>query len=31
MVNSVCSFVWYRIWIGIYGYVYTRSRVLYAI
>ena len=27
MINSVCSFVWYRIRIGIYGNVYPGSRV----
>ena len=31
MVNSLCSFVWCRTWIGIYGNVYLESRVLYAI
>ena len=31
MVNSVCSFVWCRTRIGIYGNVYLGSMVLYAI
>ena len=31
VVNSVCSFLWYRKRIGIFSNVYLRSRVLYAI